>query len=230
MFWCLTILTMICVIYCIDVPIVSGVFSCLVNKHDSMLYGVGLSIIAAYIFYIIQNVLPMKLREKNERKFIVEKLTKICEYMEANLRQITGDKIENVKEDVLLDLLEKHFEQNNIFLVGSGEFKEQQEMTIIECAYEHTIEINEVIKEMLYDAYLPENVRWLIKKVDYLELSKVIKKLYTSVPGYLKTITPNGAEASVGICLVNIDIKVDIFEAVKEYIKIYNEVQKELHK
>lgn len=53
----LFLLFLIGVIYCCDFQAYKG-FESLIHDHNSMWYGVGLSIIAAYIFYLIQIYLP----------------------------------------------------------------------------------------------------------------------------------------------------------------------------
>ena len=72
-------LCIISIIYCCDVPVISG-FEIFVNDHNSMLYGIGLSLIAAYIFYIFlqqniyKTIIPRNIRFKQTQHFICAKL------------------------------------------------------------------------------------------------------------------------------------------------------------
>lgn len=58
----LTLLCVISIIYCCDIPVISG-WEFMVNQKESMIYGVALSVIASYVFYFIQIWLPKKQRE-----------------------------------------------------------------------------------------------------------------------------------------------------------------------
>ena len=81
MFWVLTLLTILCVIYCSDSPVVCEAFSFFINDHNSMWYGIGLSVIAAYIFFIIQTWIPQKKHEK--RAYVILK-KQIEQYIECS--------------------------------------------------------------------------------------------------------------------------------------------------
>ena len=74
----LTLLAIISIFYCCDLPAWSG-FEFLINQKESMLYGVGLSIIAAYIFYVIQVYIP---ECKNRKKAELYLAPKIKDYLE----------------------------------------------------------------------------------------------------------------------------------------------------
>lgn len=74
----LTLITIISAVYCCDVPVWSG-FAIFVNQKDSMWYGIGLSIIAAYIFYIIQVYIPQL---KKQQKAEIYLKSKIKDYLE----------------------------------------------------------------------------------------------------------------------------------------------------
>ena len=57
----LLLLCLVSIVYCCDAPVIKG-FEVFVNNHDSMLYNIGLSIIASYIFYVFQVLIPRVLR------------------------------------------------------------------------------------------------------------------------------------------------------------------------
>ena len=69
----LSIITLISFIYCCDYPAIEG-FEFLINNKQSIFYGVGLSIIAAYIFYIIQVFIPHKQLEKQAYNTLEKKI------------------------------------------------------------------------------------------------------------------------------------------------------------
>ncbi|MCD8150770.1 MAG: hypothetical protein LUE92_14665, partial [Clostridiales bacterium] len=74
----LFLLFLLSIIYCCDEPVFFKGCEMLVNNHDSMLYGIGLSVIAAYIFYIFQVVIPQFLRFKQTQVIGSVKLEDIC--------------------------------------------------------------------------------------------------------------------------------------------------------
>lgn len=53
----LTVLAAVSIVYCCDIQVVRG-FDFFINQKNSMWYSIGTSIIASYIFYIIQVYIP----------------------------------------------------------------------------------------------------------------------------------------------------------------------------
>lgn len=73
-------LFLVSLIYCCDMPAING-FEIFVNDHDSMLYSIGLSIIASYIFYVFQVAIPQILHFRRARSIGCIKLYEIEELM-----------------------------------------------------------------------------------------------------------------------------------------------------
>ena len=71
-------LFLVSLIYCCDMPAING-FEIFVNDHDSMLYSIGLSIIASYIFYVFQVAIPQILHFRRARSIGCIKLYEIEE-------------------------------------------------------------------------------------------------------------------------------------------------------
>lgn len=75
-FYILTALTVISFVYCCDAPVLFGM-EFLINQKDSIWYAIGCSIIASYIFYCIQVVLPQKYNEKRAYDILSRKITNL---------------------------------------------------------------------------------------------------------------------------------------------------------
>lgn len=74
-FYIITAITLIALIYCSDYQVLHG-FEFLIHEKDSMWYGIGISIIAAYIFHIFQVVIPKLTDEKTAYEVLEEKIKK----------------------------------------------------------------------------------------------------------------------------------------------------------
>lgn len=66
----LTLFAIVSVVYCCDFNALKG-FEFLINQKDSMWYGVGLSIIASYIFYVIQVWIPEQQKRRKAESILV---------------------------------------------------------------------------------------------------------------------------------------------------------------
>ena len=93
----LFILFFVSVAYCCDIPAFTG-FEFFINDHNSMIYGVGLSMIAAYIFYVVQVGLPAIKNKLKYAQFITVKLYDIRDSMRQTVTILTGEHLKDTKE------------------------------------------------------------------------------------------------------------------------------------
>ena len=93
----LFLLFLISVIYCCDHQAYKG-FEFLIHDHNSMWYGVGLSIIAAYIFYLIQIYLPAIKNKLKYADFITAKLYVLKNDMRQTIRILLGKEFDDLDE------------------------------------------------------------------------------------------------------------------------------------
>ncbi|RHR20940.1 hypothetical protein DWX43_25205 [Clostridium sp. AF19-22AC] len=225
MFILLTVIAIVSVIYCVDIPIINENFQFMVNNHDSMLYGVVLSIIAAYIFYILQVAIPEKIRAKQNRDLIYPKLQTIERKMESIIKIIYPSfSIENTieKESIL-----KQLNDVNLFTDGTQDFYNRKEVTKMEALYKNCDFIHNKILEVLIYRTVDKNIRSIIGKLDESNLKSIIFEMYKEQPGILETITPKGAKASIGLCIVNTGEYYErICYAFMEYIDLYKKLVK----
>lgn len=72
-FYILTVLAAVAFVYCCDAPVLFGL-EFLINQKDSVWFAIGCSIIASYIFYCIQVVLPQKSNEKRAYEVLSKRI------------------------------------------------------------------------------------------------------------------------------------------------------------
>ena len=140
-FGVLTILAVISGIYCCDLPsfINSSLF---VNDHNSILYGIGQSIIASYIFFLIQVVIVDKIRLHKCKDAAYYEISGIKSNMESISKLLCGERdIKEYEKDRIKDRLENI----NFFEYGSGMDFNLKEMTIIEALIYNLEEIDKRI-------------------------------------------------------------------------------------
>lgn len=70
----LTVIAVISFVYCCDFPVLFGM-NFLVNQKDSIWFAIGCSIIASYIFYCVQVVIPQISDEKKAYKILERRMT-----------------------------------------------------------------------------------------------------------------------------------------------------------
>ena len=109
----LLFLFLLSIIYCCDIPVIRGdeIFE---NNHNSILYGVGLSLIAAYIFYIFQVIIPRFLRFRRVRNIGYIKLYEVEKSMTKVFSFLQGS-TPNLEITISKELIKNYIEDINIF-------------------------------------------------------------------------------------------------------------------
>ena len=88
-------------IYCCDLPVWNKIFDFMINNKEEsdFMYNIGISFIAAYIFFVMQVMIPETVMEY---KIKLEQIPKRCmahrrvQLFTVNLLKIYGDFIEKV--------------------------------------------------------------------------------------------------------------------------------------
>lgn len=191
----LSVMAFIFGVYCTDLPVISSKFYFLVNDHNSMLYGVGLSIIAAYIFYIFQVVIPEWLNIWKNKGFINEKIKSIKEQMEVIMHILYSKPLNEAEENDVL----KEIGSTNFYEDSSNIFLGNRELTKIEALNEACNKIHTKILDIISFKCSEKSVLTLLGKIDESKLHKILEDLYENQPGQLETITRKGEIASSGI-------------------------------
>ena len=222
MFWILTAIALLSAIYCVDAPLLFEKMTFLIHDHDSILYGVGLSMVAAYMFYIFQVALPEWRNNTKNKPLINEKLKTINKKMKL-IREILGDKFE--EKDLDETEVRKCLEKTDWFAEGAKEFYNNKELTKIEALNRTLNDIHIKILEIFLYKSADSKVLHLLGKIDESELHKTIMELYENQPGQIQTITPPNAMASGGIRLIDKSKYVEkIIDEMKEYRILYSEI------
>ncbi len=219
----LSVMAFIFGVYCTDFPIISSKFCFLVNDHNSMLYGVGLSIIAAYIFYIFQVVIPEWLNIWKNKGFINEKIKYIKEQMEVIMHILYSKPLNEAEENDVL----KEIENINFYEDGSNIFLRNRELTKIEALKEACDKIHTKISDIVLYKSSDRAVLTLLGKIDESELHKIADYLYENQPGQLTTITRKDEMASSGYRLIIPGYySKKIWLSLKDYMQLYRKIEK----
>lgn len=224
MFLVLSVIAFIFAIYCTDLPVISSKFCFLVNDHNSMLYGVGLSIIAAYIFYIFQVVIPERTNIQKNKKFINEKIKFIKEQMEVIIRVILPESLNETDEDCIFI---EEIGKINFYEDGSNIFSGEKELTKIEALNDARNKIHTKISEIVLYKCSENIVLTLLGKIDESELHKKIDELYENQPGPLETKTREGEMGSSGVRVIDTgSYSKKIWISLKDYKQFYKKIEK----
>lgn len=125
MYMLLTIITIVMCIYCCDLPVWNKIFDFMINNKEEsdFMYNIGISFIAAYIFFVMQVMIPEAVMEY---KIKLEQIPKRCmahrqvQLFTVNLLKIYGgfyrksDNINCVQELFYEDNLKSHMEHIDI--------------------------------------------------------------------------------------------------------------------
>ena len=228
-FWCLTILAIISGVYCCDFPIMVDI-PFLINDHSSILYGIGQSIIAAYIFYIIQIVIPDKVRLHRCRDAAYFEINEIEKRMNSIISLLSGkanlEKLEDYSDENIVDYLKNA----DIFRNGSKIDIGMKEMTIMEALIYNLEIIDERIRNLLFYNLIDESKKNFFRDVSHASLKKIIKEMKENEPGSIENVKVAGGEKvmTTGAYRVfNYEVYVsDIVLALKTYNTLLSVVKR----
>lgn len=226
MFIFLTLITGICWIYCIDWPIISDKLAFLVNDHNSMAYGIGLSIIAAYIFYIFQVVIPTKYKEYKYRSYVWNELNAIQKLMERDLKILTG-KLFQSGSSYDAETIQKVLAYQDIIEDGSTESENGTELTIIDAVYKNELKIKERIRPLLEHELVSNKTKKALRKWEVSNFQSIIEQVYENKPGRIVTIDQKRGKSLGGIRAGNMDyFHREIAKALIIYVESYRDIRK----
>lgn len=228
----LFLLFLISVIYCCDHQAYKG-FEFLIHDHNSMWYGVGLSIIAAYIFYLIQIYLPAIKNKLKYADFITAKLYVLKNDMRQTIRILLGKELDDLDE--LRRGIEHQIQQRDIFLDGSGKYRAideemDEEMVLVDALWENEWKIHRDILELISFNILGKQTTELMIRVEMLPLRDKIEAYMKNKPVRHRSIKEKRG-MGIGGCLVYNKSVLDreLTDIMKEYIDALEEVEKFLN-
>lgn len=198
-FLLLSIITTMMFLYCCDFPIYSQIFWFLVNHKNEgdLLYNIGVSFIAAYIFYILQVFIPEKKKKYVEIRNNLPKRVVVCKEVKQFLNRVIRlwqemyiSTAENEEQNLDVDYI---FESNNIDNM-SGKLN----------LYD---EINEIEIDHINKSY--RKITWIEKIVrdtsDIIEKGKFILCYYNdNLPGDVSSAIYTISNESMIVHLLNL--------------------------
>lgn len=226
---------LISLIYCCDIPVING-FEVFVNSHDSMLYSIGLSIIASYIFYIFQVVIPQILHFRKTRNIGCIKLYEIEELMIMVFSVLQGkiyypDSKKPVNEQN--EAIKKHLDDIDIFCESSRyEIQNHKELSVFEALLYYDSKIMLTIDEIIAGQYVEDHYLKILLDLKKAKLHYVLAWYNRNLPGeYEHRAMESSKEPKRGYNWVNIDaVNSEILSSVKEYHDIYVQIEKARNK
>lgn len=220
LFFCL-----ISIVYCCDIPAIKG-FELFVNNHDSMFYGIGLSVIAAYIFYVFQVIIPKFIRFRQVRNVGCNKLYDIEKLMAQVFGLLQGDINKPVME-TSKESVKSYLEKIDIFTKNSRYvIQNHKELSLFESIAYCDHKIISLIDEILSNQYLVSKHEKILLKLKLSKFHSVMELWENNLPGEYEHY--NAEEIGMtGYIWVNPEaINSDIVSAIDEYLNIYNKIKK----
>lgn len=224
----LFLLFLLSVIYCCDFPVCFGI-KFMINDHDSMMYGVGLSIIAAYIFYVVQVCLPAIRNKLKYSSFIEEKLYGIRTDMRETLGMF-GDILECNDKDI-----EMAIRQKDIFSDGSGHYRNisettNEEMVIVDALWVNEQKIHRDILELISLNILGKRTIDILIKVEKLSLREKVDDYVNNKPSVHIMVEQKRGRGIGGILIYNRDeLTRTLATEIKEYRTVYFQLERFLN-
>ena len=144
----LFILFILSIIYCCNLPLLIELPFLICDK-ESMLYDVAIGIISAYIFYVIQILLPKLINKFKYRKFILQKLHNIKYNMKKTVEIISGIDNYSVDKTDIISEIEIYLKKSDLFNDGASVYKNSIELVIIDALVDSEIKVHTEIMELI---------------------------------------------------------------------------------
>lgn len=221
-------LFVVSIIYCCDMPVIKGA-EVFVNNHDSMLYGIGLSIIASYIFYVFQVIIPRFLHFRQKREIGCIKLYEIEKIMIKNLSILQSEIIYS-EVDVSKEEIKNYLEKINIFYETSKyEIQNHKELSVFEAIVYNNNKIILLIDEILSREYLENKYEKNLLKLRESKIHLAFERWKENLPGeYERYKYEKGSkkETQIGYNWVNMEaVNEEIIFSIDDYLNIYTQIK-----
>lgn len=223
----LLLLFLLSIIYCCDIPVIKG-YEVFVNNHDSMLYGVGLSVIAAYIFYVFQVIIPRFLHFRQTRNIGNTRLYEVEKSMAKVLSFLQGEPPNPGRIPLSKELIRNNLEEIDIFYEKSRyEIHNHRELSVFEAITYYDDKTMSLIDEIFSGRYLEYKYEKILLKLKTSRLHTAFELWKTNLPGeYGHFNLDLNKETSVGYNFVNKEVvNSDIVSSIDEYLNLYNQIK-----
>ncbi|MBE6687973.1 MAG: hypothetical protein E7588_01705 [Ruminococcaceae bacterium] len=209
----------ISIVYCCDIPAV-----CNMNflVHDNtLIYNICLSIIGAYIIYIIQTLPSFIKRKVKYNKYIHLKLAEVETYMNDTIyilaRERCSDDYEKTKRKI-----ENNIHKIDIFTDGSFVVRNKKEIVIIDALLENEQKIHNEILELISLNVLGKQTIDILLEIEQLQLRTFVEQYAINKPGVYVTRKQNEFGQPQGVLIYNDDvINRELINIMGKYIEVY---------
>lgn len=221
----LLVLCLISIVYCSDIPVIKG-FEVFVNNHNSMLYGIGLSVISAYIFYVFQVMIPRFIRFTQVKNIGCDKLYDIETLMRDVFGLLQGDMREPVTE-TSKEFIKLYLDKINIFTKNSGYMiQNHKELSLFESIVYCDTKIISLIDEVFSNQYLEAKNEKILLALKCSRFHSIVGQWKNSLPGEYEHYNEE-EQGRKGYFYANRKvINSDLVSAIDEYLNIYNKIKK----
>lgn len=209
-------------VYCCDMPAWTG-FEFLVNNHDSIWYSLGVSIIASYIFYIFQVVIPRIKRLRSTRIIALDRLEKLENTMYNTLCCLQGVP-PNPGVKFSMELIKKYLDDIDVFSENSKyEIHQHKELSVFEALVHYDNKIMTIADEIIAGQYLESKYESKLLDVKRSVFHNKIMFWIDNQPGEYKRYNQIGP----GYICVNVQaFNSDVVFSLDEYLSIYDNIKK----
>lgn len=222
----LLIVFLLSLLYCCDCPVLWNL-TFLVADHDSVAYSVGLSIIAAYIIYVIQTLPGFIKRKWKYNRYIEWKLKVIDNLMADTIRILAHFREDDsaVLREIKANLRSKKFFEDE----APGElhvYQNREELPIIQALLNNEMKIHDEISQLIPLNILGKKTVALLLDIEQLPLRDFARKYAEQPPGDLKTIQQQAGKSAGGALSYNMAaLNRDLLEIMRQYVKVQKKVQ-----
>lgn len=212
-------------IYCCDAPVICNMDFLIHN--NTLVYNICLSIIGAYIIYVIQT-LPLFIKRKVKYdKFIHLKLAKIQTFMNDTISILSGEQCGKDYE-MTKRKIENNIHKLDIFTDGSFVVRNKKEIVVIDALLENEQKIHNEILQLISLNILGKQTIDMLLEIEQLQLRDFAEKYVKNKPGAYVTIKQNEFVRPKGMLiysdsflnreLINIMVKyIDAYKCLVNY-------------
>lgn len=195
-----------------------------------MLYGIGLSLIAAYIFYIFQVIIPRNIRFKQTQHFICAKLYDVEISMNKIFSLLQGKaQCNNISKEEIASYLSgiDVFTKNSRY-----EIENHKELTVFEAITKYRNKVDRLADEILSGQCLQPKYEKIIYDLKVADFHKLIDEWNDDLPGeYEHCNAERNETGKYGyISVSDSAVKNQIISAIDKYQDIYHKIKKARNK
>ena len=209
--------------------VISGIY-CVIS-NNSVISGITQSIIAAYIFYLVQIVFMNKARLRKCRDAAYTEISRIENRMNDVIVLLSQKDLYENLSNYSEGKVRNYLNSTDIFHTGSRQDKNMKEMTIFEAIINDFEIIDEHINNLLMYNLVDEKTKKLLQDILHASIKETVKSLKENEPGNIENVKYNNdsiIKASASIRIINFgDYIDDIVSQLNSYDELLSNLKKE---